>query len=106
MKKMKRIVALLLTACLLLVGIVFSVTSGAVDYTGNLVEYSALLDAVDAAEGAVAKVAALEKADKYLAENPINPEDEGYQAAIDRAAAMISALSQYQQACKNRIKTE
>ena len=91
MKKMKRIVALLLTACLLLVGIVFSVTSGAVDYTGNLVEYSALLDAVDAAEGAVAKVAALEKADKYLAENPINPEDEGYQAALDRAAAIKTA---------------
>ena len=106
MKKAKRIILAVSAICLLLSGLVFSLVTGAEDYTGVLSEYTALLDAVDAAEGAVEKTEALAAADKYFAENPIDPASDGYGAAVDRAAALKASVDALKMTELNSLYTE
>ena len=89
MKNLKKILmAFVLVA--LLVSSVVTVAIAEASYTGTVSAANELLDAVAAAQGDAkltvteAKGAALASAYKYLAESPVNPEDEGYTAMISR----------------------
>ena len=92
MSKFKKILLVLCAAALLLTGALVTALAET-EYTGTVEEYVALLDAVDAAEGAVAKTEALAAADEYFyKENSIDPYAPGRKEALARRAQIADAL--------------
>lgn len=86
MKRMLKIFGVLCLAAVLITGIVFTAMAvdGAVEYTGNVEELTALVDTYEATADADAKLEAFSGVAAYLTNTPVDPASEGYDAVMAR----------------------
>ncbi|MBR2930050.1 MAG: hypothetical protein IKC32_02360 [Clostridia bacterium] len=82
MKNAKKIGIVLLVAALIAIGVASLFIVNAAEYTGTVEKLSSLVDAVAKAKTAAEKDVALVAVEDYLKAKPVDPAEEGYDAAI------------------------
>ena len=93
MKNLKKILIVLCVLTFLFAGCVIAVLAED-EYTGTLADYEALVAAAESAATADTKYEAVIAMSEYLANTPVDPVTEGYDAVIDRADAAIVAAAE------------